>query len=53
MRGVGAAAVLAALAGLGGGFAGALTLFITGRYRGPWGFWVDGAKVPWREYERQ
>ncbi len=32
---------------------GALTLFITGRYRGPWGFWVDGAKVPWREYERQ
>lgn len=32
---------------------GALTLFITGRYRGPWGFWVDGEKVPWREYERQ
>ena len=32
---------------------GALTLFVTGRYRGQWGFWVDGAKVPWREYERQ
>lgn len=32
---------------------GALTLFITGSYRGQWGFWVDGAKVPWREYGRQ
>jgi hypothetical protein len=30
--------------------AGALTLFITGRYRGTWGFLVDGAKVPYRRY---
>lgn len=29
---------------------GALTLFITYRYRGTWGFKVDGVKVPWREY---
>jgi hypothetical protein len=29
---------------------GAWTLFITGRYRGTWGFKVNGAKVPWREY---
>ncbi|WP_200955643.1 hypothetical protein [Massilia sp. Root418] len=29
---------------------GAWTMFITGRYRGTWGFMVDGAKVPWREY---
>ncbi len=29
---------------------GAVTLFITYRYRGTWGFWVDGAKVPWRTY---
>lgn len=29
---------------------GALTLFITGKYRGTWGFKVDGAKVPYREY---
>lgn len=26
------------------------TLFITGRYRGTWGFAVDGHKVPWRVY---
>lgn len=26
------------------------TLFITWRYRGTWGFWVNGAKVPWRQY---
>lgn len=26
------------------------TLFITGRYRGTWGFSVDGVKVPWRTY---
>lgn len=26
------------------------TMFITGRYRGTWGFMVDGHKVPWREY---
>lgn len=29
---------------------GAYTLFISGRYRGDWGFQVDGEKVPWREY---
>lgn len=28
----------------------ALTLFITGKYRGPWGFLVDGVKIPWRTY---
>ena len=28
----------------------AVTLFITGRYRGPWGFLVDGVKVGWRKY---
>lgn len=28
----------------------ATTLFITGRKRGTWGFKVDGAKVPHREY---
>lgn len=26
------------------------TIFITGRYRGIWGFLVDGVKVPWRQY---
>ena len=29
---------------------GVWTLFITWRYRGPWGFLVDGVKVPWRDY---
>ncbi|WP_447590080.1 hypothetical protein [Aquipseudomonas campi] len=29
---------------------GVFTLFITFRYRGTWGFLVDGKKVPWREY---
>ena len=29
---------------------GAVTLFITGKYRGTWGFQVDGRKVPYREY---
>ncbi len=29
---------------------GVWTLFITFGYRGTWGFLVDGAKVPWREY---
>ena len=29
---------------------GVWTLFITGRKRGTWGFWVNGRKVPWREY---
>lgn len=28
----------------------AWTIFITYRYRGAWGFKVDGVKVPWREY---
>lgn len=27
-----------------------LTLFITFKYRGVWGFLVDGKKVPWRKY---
>lgn len=29
---------------------GVFTLFITWRYRGTWGFDVDGVKVPWRKY---
>lgn len=29
---------------------GAVTLFITGEYREPWGFLVDGVKIPWRTY---
>lgn len=29
---------------------GVWTLFITGRYRGTWGFLVDGVKKPWRQY---
>lgn len=29
---------------------GVWTLFITWRYRGEWGFKVDGHKVPWRKY---
>lgn len=29
---------------------GAWTLFISGPYRGRWGFLVDGVKVPYREY---
>lgn len=29
---------------------GVWTLFVTGRYRGTWGFNVEGVKVPWREY---
>lgn len=29
---------------------GVWTLFITYRYRGTWGFLVDGVKVPWRKY---
>lgn len=31
---------------------GVWTLFFTWRYRGTWGFLVDGAKVPYREYLR-
>lgn len=29
---------------------GVFTLFITSRWRGDWGFLVDGVKVPWRTY---
>lgn len=29
---------------------GAWTLFITGPYKGTWGFMVDGVKVKWRTY---
>lgn len=29
---------------------GVWTLFVTTRYRGTWGFKVNGYKVPWREY---
>jgi len=32
---------------------GVWTLFITFGYKGTWGFLVDGAKVPWREYMAQ
>lgn len=31
---------------------GVWTLFITGKYRGTWGFLVDGVKVQWRKYLR-
>lgn len=29
---------------------GVVTLFFTWKYRGVWGFLVDGVKVPWRQY---
>lgn len=29
---------------------GVYTLWFTWKYRGTWGFMVDGKKVPWREY---
>lgn len=29
---------------------GVYTLFISGKWRGVWGFLVNGVKVPWREY---
>jgi hypothetical protein len=29
---------------------GVWTIFITGKYRGTWGFLVDGVKVKWRTY---
>lgn len=29
---------------------GAWTLFISGKYRGTWGFLVNGVKVQWRKY---
>jgi hypothetical protein len=32
---------------------GALTLFVFGRYKGPWGFLVDGRKMLRAEYERR
>jgi len=31
---------------------GVWTLFITWKYHGTWGFWVDGKKIPWREYNQ-
>lgn len=31
-------------------YEGPWTLFITWKYRGTWGFLVDGVKVPWRTY---
>lgn len=32
---------------------GAVTLFMFGPYRGPWGFWVDGHKIVRAEYLRR
>lgn len=32
------------------GPSGAVTLFITWKYQGMWGFLVDGVKIPWRAY---
>jgi hypothetical protein len=32
---------------------GALSLFVFGRYKGPWGFLVNGEKMVRREYERR
>lgn len=29
---------------------GVWTMFVTGKYRGTWGFLVDGVKVQWRKY---
>ena len=29
---------------------GVITLFITSKWRGDWGFLVNGVKVPWRIY---
>jgi len=29
---------------------GVYTLFVSGRWRGVWGFLVDGVKVPWKKY---
>lgn len=31
-------------------YLGALTLFVVYRERGPWGFLVNGRKVPWHQY---
>lgn len=33
--------------------AGAWTLFITWKYRGTWGFDVDGVKVPYKQYFKE
>lgn len=30
--------------------AGVVTLFVTWKYKGVWGFLVDGVKVPWMQY---
>jgi hypothetical protein len=32
---------------------GVWTFFITYEYMGTWGFWVDGKKMPWRQYEQE
>lgn len=32
---------------------GVWTLFITYKYRGNWGFWVNGHKIPWQQYEEE
>jgi hypothetical protein len=32
---------------------GVFTLFFTFKYLGNWGFWVNGAKMPWQEYEEK
>lgn len=32
------------------GEGGVWTLFVTGKYRGTWGFLVNGVKVQWRKY---
>lgn len=32
---------------------GVVTLFFTWKYMGTWGFFVDGVKIPWREYLRE
>jgi hypothetical protein len=29
---------------------GVWTIFITGKYRGTWGFLVNGVKIQWRKY---
>lgn len=32
---------------------GVWTMFITFKFKGMWGFWVDGKKMPWKEYEEK
>ncbi len=29
---------------------GVWTMFFTWKYQGPWGFFVDGVKIPWKKY---